>query len=133
MAVDVRNRLQPALLDRLTDDEPEQRQETESHRIMSKTQLRQAVLRDLGALFNSVQPLGSEAEPYPLLAESVLNFGLPSLSGQLASRLDVGPTATVGWPLGPTGAARLGVDWRFRVRGNAIPASGPAVTLSAGF
>ena len=85
MAVDVRNRLQPALLDRLTDDEPEQRQETESHRVMSKTQLRQAVLRDLGALFNSVQPLGSEAEPYPLLAESVLNFGLPSLSGQLAS------------------------------------------------
>ena len=50
-----------------------------------------------------------------------------------ASRLDVGPTATVGLPLGPMGAARLGVDWRFRVRGNAIPASGPAVTLSAGF
>ena len=90
MAVDVRNRLQPALLDRLTDDEPEQRQETESLRVMSKTQLRQAVLRDLGALFNAVQPLGVEAEPYPLLAESVLNFGLPSLSGQLASRLDVG-------------------------------------------
>jgi len=90
MAVDVRNRLQPALLDRLTDDEPEQRQETESLRVMSKTQLRQAVLRDLGALFNSVQPLGDEAEPYPLLAESVLNFGLPSLSGQLASKLDVG-------------------------------------------
>jgi len=57
---------------------------------MSKTQLRQAVLRDLGALFNAVQPLGDEAEPYPLLAESVLNFGLPSLSGQLASKLDVG-------------------------------------------
>ena len=90
MAVDVRNRLQPALLDRLTDDEPEQRQETESLRVMSKTQLRQAVLRDLGALFNAVQPLGDEGEPYPLLAESVLNFGLPSLSGQLASKLDVG-------------------------------------------
>ena len=90
MAVDVRNRLQPALLDRLTDDEPEQRQETESLRVMSKTQLRQAVLRDLGALFNAVQPLGAEAEPYPLLAESVLNFGLPSLSGQLASKLDIG-------------------------------------------
>ncbi len=90
MAVDVRNRLQPALLDRLTDDEPEQRQETESLRVMSKTQLRQAVLRDLGALFNAVQPLGDEAEPYPLLAESVLNFGLPSLSGQLASKLDIG-------------------------------------------
>jgi type VI secretion system protein ImpF len=89
MSVDVRNRLQPALLDRLTDDNPEDRKEAESGRVMSKTQLRQAVLRDLGALFNSVQPLGAEADAYPLLAESVLNFGLPPLSGQLASKLDV--------------------------------------------
>ena len=89
MSVDVRNRLQPALLDRLTDDRPEDRKEAESHRVMSKSQLREAVLRDLGALFNSVQPLGEAAEPYPMLADSVLNFGLPPLSGQLASRLDV--------------------------------------------
>jgi type VI secretion system protein ImpF len=89
MSVDVRNRLQPALLDRLTDDLPEDRKEAESHRVMSKSQLREAVLRDLGALFNSVQPLGEAAEPYPMLADSVLNFGLPPLSGQLASRLDV--------------------------------------------
>src|SRR5450755_817067 len=89
MSVDARNRLQPALLDRPTDDEPENRREAESLRVMSKTQLRQAVLRDLAALFNSVQPLAQAAEPYPLLAESVLNFGLPPLSGQLASKLDV--------------------------------------------
>ncbi|HSC62412.1 MAG TPA: type VI secretion system baseplate subunit TssE [Caldimonas sp.] len=89
MSVDVRNRLQPALLDRLTDDRPEDRKEAESHRVMSKSQLREAVLRDLGALFNSVQPLGEAAEPYPMLADSVLNFGLPPLSGQLASKLDV--------------------------------------------
>ena len=89
MSIDVRNRLQPALLDRLTDDNPDQRKEVESHRVMSKAQLRQAVLRDLGALFNSVQPLAASAEPYPMLAESVLNFGLPPLSGQLASKLDV--------------------------------------------
>lgn len=94
MVVDVRNRLQPALLDRLTDDEPDRRSEAESGRVMSKTQLRQAVLRDLGGLFNAVQPLGSEAATYPLLADSVLNFGLPPLSGQLASRLDVGTLET---------------------------------------
>ena len=87
-AVDARNRLQPALLDRLTDDHPGAA-DPEDHRAMSKAQLRQAVLRDLGALFNAVQPLGAEAEPYPLLADSVLNFGLPPLSGQLASMLDV--------------------------------------------
>jgi len=89
MAVDARNRLQPALFDRLIDDEPENRREAEERRVMSKAALRQAVLRDLASLFNSVQPLGTAAEPYPLLAESVLNYGLPPLSGQLASRLDV--------------------------------------------
>jgi type VI secretion system protein ImpF len=89
MSVDVRNRLQPALLDRLTDDRPDERKEAESHRVMSKAQLRQAVLRDLASLFNSTQPLGDEAGGDPLLAASVLNFGLPPLSGRLASRLDV--------------------------------------------
>ena len=49
-----------------------------------------------------------------------------------ASRLDVGPTATIAVPLG-SGGGRLSADWRFRVAGNAAPASGPALTLSAGF
>ena len=49
-----------------------------------------------------------------------------------AARVDVGPSATLGLPLG-TGGARVAVDWRFRVAGNAAPSSGPAITLSAGF
>ena len=86
---DVRNRLQPALLDRLNDDAPRERNESDDHRVMSKTQLRQAVLRDLGALFNAVQPLGaSVTDIHPVLDGSVLNYGLPALSGQLASKLD---------------------------------------------
>jgi len=89
MFVDVRNRLQPALLDRLTDDSRSESLEAEDHRVMSNAQLRQAVLRDLGALFNAVQPLGEAADVYPMLADCVLNFGLPALSGQLASKLDV--------------------------------------------
>lgn len=84
-----RDRLQPALLDRLTDDAPDQRVETEDRRVMSKAQLRQAVLRDLAWLFNAVQPLGKKAEEYPLLAGSVLNLGLPPLAGELASKVDV--------------------------------------------
>ena len=88
-AVDMRNRLQPSLLDRLTDDQPGERVEAEERRVMSRTQLRQAVLRDLGALFNAVQPLGAEGDAYPQVPESVLNFGLPPLSGQLASTLDI--------------------------------------------
>jgi hypothetical protein len=50
-----------------------------------------------------------------------------------ASRLDLGPSATMAVPLGDRAGARLGVDWRFRVAGDAAPSSGPAVTLSAGF
>lgn len=51
---------------------------------------------------------------------------------QGASRLDAGPSATLGLPLGKANA-RLAMDWRFRVAGNSAPKSGPAITLSAGF
>ncbi len=49
-----------------------------------------------------------------------------------AQRLDVGPAATFALPVGK-GGVRLRADWRFRVAGAAAPASGPALTLSAGF
>lgn len=87
MSFDVQNRLQPALLDRLTDALPSG--EGEDFRVMSKAQLREAVLRDLQALFNAVQPLRVQAEADPVLAGSVLNFGLPSLAGRLASDVDI--------------------------------------------
>ena len=86
---DVRDRLQPALLDRLTDDAPQSRAEADDTRVMSKNQLRQAVLRDLGWLFNASQSLPREAQAMPGLGGSVLNFGMPPLSGQLASKLDI--------------------------------------------
>jgi type VI secretion system protein ImpF len=86
---ETRDRLQPALLDRLTDESPASQVEADDRRVMSKNQLRQAVLRDLGWLLNSVQSLGREAEGYSELGTSVLNFGLPALSGQLASKVDV--------------------------------------------
>jgi hypothetical protein len=50
-----------------------------------------------------------------------------------AVRLDTGPSLAFGQPVGKSGGLRLTADWRFRVAGNAAPASGPAVTLSAGF
>ena len=49
-----------------------------------------------------------------------------------ANRLDVGPTATLSFRVGPVGT-RLSADYRFRVAGAAAPGSGPVVTLSAGF
>ena len=49
-----------------------------------------------------------------------------------SARLDVGPGLTLQANRG-SAAARLAMDWRFRLAGNATPASGPALTLSAGF
>lgn len=50
-----------------------------------------------------------------------------------AARLDAGPSAVLGMPVGEGGSARLGLDWRMRVAGDARPGSGVALTLSAGF
>jgi type VI secretion system protein ImpF len=86
----LRDRLQPALLDRLTDESRDHTLEADDQRAMSKQQLRKAVLRDLGWLLNAVQPLlPRQAADHPQAADSVLNFGLPPLSGQLASKIDV--------------------------------------------
>lgn len=72
----------------------------------------------------------------PLLSAGKLHLraggGLWGGAQQGASRIDIGPTATLALPLG-SGGGRLSADWRFRIAGNAAPASGPALTLSAGF
>jgi type VI secretion system protein ImpF len=88
--MNLRDRLQPALLDRLTDFNPQSQVEADDTRMMNKSQIREAVLRDLSWLLNSVQPLSKAiATQYPQAADSVLNYGLPAMSGQLASRIDV--------------------------------------------
>lgn len=82
-------RLQPALLDRLCDDEPQRQVESRERRVLSRNQLRQAVLRDLAWLFNATRPSDSEGfADFPHAAGSVLDFGLPVLSGSTASTLD---------------------------------------------
>ena len=79
-------RLQPSLLDRLVDWQPQQKLEPLESRVMTKQSLRAAVLRDLQWLFNC-EAHGAEFDSgrYPHTADSVLNFGLPTLSGQYAS------------------------------------------------
>lgn len=48
------------------------------------------------------------------------------------ARLDLGPRADIRFPLGSK-SARIAVDWRVRVAGDAQPKSGVAITLSTGF
>lgn len=82
-------RLQPALLDRLTDDEPDKQVEGPDKRVLTKAQLRQAVLRDLVWLMNTTRLESSEdLSSTPSVQRSVLNFGLPALAGETASALD---------------------------------------------
>ena len=90
MDLSPQERLQPALLDRLIDDEPERKLEPREARVMTKAQLRQAVLRDLAWLFNTTR-LDSHQEfaGFPCAERSVINFGLPALSGETASTLDI--------------------------------------------
>jgi len=83
-------RLQPALLDRLIDDEPERRQEAPDARVITRSGLRLAVLRDLGWLFNCVRPDSTAGlAPHEQVSHSVLNFGLPALAGGTAAELDL--------------------------------------------
>jgi type VI secretion system protein ImpF len=84
------DRLQPALLDRLTDDEPGITREPPAARVLSKRRLRESVLRDLAWLFNATRlESGVDLSSLPFVRQSVLNFGLPALSGKGASSLDL--------------------------------------------
>ena len=83
------DRLQPALLDRLTDDDVDAKSETGEARVINRNRLRELVLRDLAWLFNATAP-GSSVDwsRAPHARNSVLNYGLPALSGQTASTID---------------------------------------------
>jgi type VI secretion system protein ImpF len=84
-----RERRQPCLLDRLSDDEPGVAQESRDRRVISVPQLRRGVLRDMEWLLNSsCRFTPEEAAEYPLAAASVVNFGIPDLCGLTASSVD---------------------------------------------
>lgn len=91
-------RLQPSLLDRLTDNEPATEREALEARVLNKKQLRAAVLRDLSWLFNATAQEPDPRNPdrervmlwrgVPEAADSVINFGIPSLAGTTWSTLE---------------------------------------------
>ena len=84
------DRLQPSLLDRLIDNEPDKRVEALDRRVLTLSRLRECTLRDLNWLFNATQYASAqELEAYPLVAASVVNFGLPAFSGTTASGMDI--------------------------------------------
>jgi type VI secretion system protein ImpF len=77
-----RERLQPSLLDRLTDNAPGQKREGPDGQTLSMAQLRQAVLRDLAALLNTSNLATlHDLSSTPLAAKSTLNYGIPGFAG----------------------------------------------------
>ena len=85
-----KERLQPSLLDRLTDDEPDARQESRDKRVLSPARLRECVRRDLTWLFNTTSLSAvQELNMPPDVLTSVVNFGMPDLAGRTASSVDV--------------------------------------------
>ncbi|MES2297922.1 MAG: type VI secretion system baseplate subunit TssE [Pseudomonadota bacterium] len=77
-----RERLQPSLLDRLTDDEPDKTVESRDRRVMSVRTLREGVLRDLAWLLNTTNLFSVEDRGgLPHVANSVINYGMPDISG----------------------------------------------------
>lgn len=101
------DRLQPSLLDRLTDHDAASSKESVDARVLSRQQLRAAVLRDLSWLFNAnrAEPTRRKADEgkrterieaelmrwaaAPEAQRSVLNYGLPSMSGESVGKLDL--------------------------------------------
>lgn len=83
----VTERLQPCLLDRLTDDDPKNAQESRAQRVISLQKYREGVLRDLQWLFSASAHSAAEGSSnidlndYAHANRSVINFGTRHLFG----------------------------------------------------
>ncbi|MAI32782.1 MAG: type VI secretion system baseplate subunit TssE [Rhodopirellula sp.] len=85
-----KEKLFPSLLDRLTDDSPMQQKESREKRVFSVAKLREAVLRDLAWLLNTCHlQVVENLSGFPFVQTSVVNYGIPDMTGKTLSGLDV--------------------------------------------
>jgi hypothetical protein len=83
------DRVQPSLLDRLTDDDPMNRRDGRDMRGFSLARLRDSVLRDLSWLMNASQLAATrDLGRLPHVAASVLNYGIPPTTGKVKAAID---------------------------------------------
>ncbi|ARE41176.1 hypothetical protein RGUI_3035 [Rhodovulum sp. P5] len=78
----LQERLQPSLLDRLTDDAPGDLKEKRDDRVIDARRLRDILQRDLSWLLNTSN-LQSEIDPelFPQASVSVVNYGIEEVAG----------------------------------------------------
>lgn len=83
MAATRTNQVYPCLLDRLTDDAPQQRQEASSHRVFTPERVRAAVLRDLEWLLNCHGRLHpNDRQTWPELVGTTIDYGVEDVTGR---------------------------------------------------
>jgi type VI secretion system protein ImpF len=86
-----RDRLQPFLLDRLIDDQPEVQKESRDKNVLTRGQLRTSIMRDIAWLFNTPGPVDRDGiMEFPEAANSVINYGVPDLTGTTGSSVKAG-------------------------------------------
>lgn len=82
----IQERLQPSLLDRLTDDDPETKTESHDARVIDVRRLREIIRRDLGWLLNSNnQETLLDPHLHQNVLTSVINFGVRDVSGDFST------------------------------------------------
>ena len=80
-------RLQPSLLDRLTDDDATNAAESREARVIDIRRLRDIVQRDLSWLLNTNNgETWIDVARYPLASKSVVNYGVREVAGDFASK-----------------------------------------------
>lgn len=84
-----RERLQPSLLDRLTDRSPGELKDTAAERYIDVRRLREIILRDLSWLLNtSNNEAEIDPELFPLAAKSTVNYGISDIAGRKVGTTD---------------------------------------------
>ena len=78
-----RERLQPSLLDRLTDRKPGELKDSAAERYIDVRRLREIIMRDLGWLLNTSNREDEiDFELYPHVAKSTINYGISDIAGR---------------------------------------------------
>lgn len=81
------DRLQPSLLDRLTDTEPGVQKERRDDRVIDLKKLREIIQRDLSWLLNTNNnDTIIDPERFPNVSNSALNFGVREVAGDYSTK-----------------------------------------------
>ncbi len=84
-------KIQPCLLDRLTDNNPDRKEESSYERVVSVSRYREGVLRDLRWLLSASRHADDEdLNEFDQVRTSTLNYGIQSLCGRLSESAEGG-------------------------------------------